>query len=130
MPLTKGQTYSFDQIQQETNGVPGPVFYLLHRKGTDLIVAACIDIALNARAPYEVWAGDGEQIKRWADILDSQTQPFEMFVRETDGQWYYRGKFHRKDSSDNPHEIQLRLAQFERSPIYKILFLEEVSQNP
>src|ERR1035437_4386142 len=84
MPLIKGQSYEWDQILAETNSVSGPVFYLLHRRGTDLITAASIDIAKNPRAPYEVWAGDGEQISRWGDILDAQTEPFEMFVRETD----------------------------------------------
>jgi hypothetical protein len=127
MPLIKGQSYEWDQILAETNSVSGPVFYLLHRRGTDLITAASIDIAKNPRAPYEVWAGDGEQISRWGDILDAQTEPFEMFVRETDSLHYYRGRFRKKHSSNNQHEIALRLAQVPRGPIYKILFLEEVS---
>jgi hypothetical protein len=127
MPLVKGQTYEWNEILRELGATSGPVFYLLHKRGTRTILGACLDIAYNPRAPYEVWAGTGEHVSDWADTLDAQARSFDVFVRETNGHHYYRGRFKRIGSSAQPDEIALRLAQApERGPIYKILFLEEV----
>jgi hypothetical protein len=127
MPLVKGQSYEWSSILQETESVAGPVFYLLHFQGTRTIAAASLDIAFNPRAPYEIWAGSGEHVSDWADTLDAQLEPFEVFVREMDGRHYYRGKFKRVTSSNDAGEIALRLAQVpQRGPIYKIIFLTEV----
>jgi hypothetical protein len=127
MPFVKGQSYEWDQILSGLNAVSGPVFYLLHQHGTRLILGASLDITFNSRAPYEIWAGSGVHVRDWADILDAQMEPFDVFVRETDERHYYRGKFKRIDSSIRQGEIALRLAQTpQRGPIYKIIFLEEV----
>jgi hypothetical protein len=127
MSLIKGQAYLWDEILTELNAVSGPVFYLLHRRGTRTVLGACLDIAVNPRAPYEIWPGIGEHVSEWAEILDVQTEPFEVFVHETDGRHYYRGKFRRVDSTDNANEIALRLAQAPgRGPIHKIIFLQKI----
>ena len=128
MPFIKGQSYEWEEIISDPERVAGPVFYLLHRRDTELVTAACLDIAFNFRAPYEIWAGEGPEVKRWADILDAQVDSFDAFVRELDNRHYYRGRFRRIGSTRDANEIALRLAQAEeRGPIYKLLFLEEVA---
>ena len=127
MALIKGQSYQWADILRETGAENVLPYYLLRRKGGRKIVAASLDIGTNSRAPYEVWAGNGPQIKRWADVLDEQTEPFAVFVCELDGKRYFHGMFERVRSSVDKNEIQLRAQQVNRTDIYKILFLVEVS---
>ena len=127
MSLTKGSTYKWADILQETGAANVLPYYLLRARGGRTIVAASLDIATNPRAPYEIWAGNGREIKRWADVLERQTDPFAVVVREADGQHYYRGSFKCVASTMDQSEIALRGMQAERSDIYKILFLEELS---
>lgn len=130
MPFIKGQSYDWNEILEGSESVAGPVFYLLHRIGTQVVTAACINIKWNPRAPYEIWPGIGPEVRRWADVLDQQTGDFNVFVRETDDRHYYRGKFRRVSSSTDSNEIALRKAQAEREAIYKIIFLAEVPSQP
>ena len=127
MALQKNQIYKWADILRETGAANVLPYYLLRRKGGRTIVAASLDIETNSRAPYEVWAGDGREIKRWADVLDRQIEPFPVFVCETNGKRYFRGIFKRVNSSTDKHEIALRSVQADRNDIYKILFLKEVS---
>jgi hypothetical protein len=126
MPLLKDQAYKWADILREIGAANVPPYYLLRPRGGRTIVAAALDIGTNTRAPYEIWAGNGPQIKRWADVLDRQTQLLAVFVREMDGQHYYRGTFKRVASTTDEREIALRGMQAKRNDIYKILFLEEV----
>jgi hypothetical protein len=127
MCLTKGNTYKWADILRETGAANVLPYYLLRPRGGRTIVAASLDIATNPRAPYEIWAGNGREIKRWADVLERQADPFAVVVREADGQHYYRGRFKCVAATTDQSEIALRGMQAERTDIYKILFLEELS---
>jgi hypothetical protein len=126
MKLIKGKTYRWNEILNGLNSVAGPVFYLLHKKGTELITAVCLRIDTDPRAPYEVLVGDGPFIRDWADKLYTQKNVLPVFVEELDGNRYYRGRFRPAGQSIDPNEIQLRGQQAERKDIYKIIFLEEI----
>jgi hypothetical protein len=126
MNLIKGTTYEWREILDGLHAVAGPVFYLLHRPGTQIVAAACLSIDVNPRAPYEIIPATGQFIKPWADIFAAQTQTVPVFVRELDRKWYYRGQFKVVAQSSDPREIRQRGKQANRTDIYKILFLEEV----
>ena len=127
MNYIKNQTYKWAQILDGSEAVAGPVFYLLHRRGTQIVTAACLDVRMNPRAPYEIIPANGERIAPWADNLCHQNTPVRMFVREVDDEFYYRGQFKVVGQSDDPHQIRLRAQQANREDIYKIIFLAEVS---
>ena len=126
MKLTKGKTYKWDEILNGLNSVAGPVFYLLHEKGTELVTAVCLRIDTDPRAPYEVLVGDGPFIRDWGDKFYKQQSALPVFVEELDGNRYYRGRFKPARQSIDPNEIHLRGQQANRKDIYKIIFLEEV----
>ena len=126
MTLVKNQTYKWSDILTGLHAVAGQVFFLLHRPGTQTVVAACLSIDVNPRAPYEIIPATGQFIKPWADKFAAQAEPVPVFVRELDRKWYYRGRFKVIAQSADPREIQQRGKQANRTDIYKILFLEEV----
>jgi len=126
MPFTKGQSYRWQQILDDLDAVAGPVFYLLHRPGTQTVAAACLSIDVNPRAPYEIIPATGKFIKPWADTFAAQAAAVPVFVRELDRKWYYRGRFKVIGQSNDPREIRQRGKQANRTDIYKILFLQEV----
>ena len=101
-------------------------FYLLRRRSDDTVVAACLIIGINPRAPYEIIPANGPLIRRYADKFCRQSEPIDMFVQEADGKWYYRGKFKLAGQSKDANEIKLRAQHANRRNIYKILFLEAV----
>lgn len=128
MNFTKGQTYEWKAILAGLNAVAGPVFYVLHYKGTDKVAAACLRIDKNPRAPYEIIPKNGPFIAPWADTFCAQVDPVPVFVQELDGKWYYRGRFKVSAESSDANEIHLREQQANRTNVYKILFLQEISE--
>lgn len=130
MSFIKGQTYEWKDILGGLEAVAGPVFYLLHERGTQTVKAACLSIDVNPRAPYEIIPAIGQFISPWADNLCSQTEPIPVFVRELDGKYYYRGIFNVTGQSSDANEIRLRGQQCNRTDIYKIIFLAEAPTQP
>jgi len=124
--LIKNQTYTWSQILAETGAANVLPYYLLRTSASRTIVASSLDIKTNPRAPYEILAGDGREIKRWANVAEKQIKPFAVFVCELDGKSYFRGHLKCVDSSIDAKEIALRAEQANRKDIYKILFLTEV----
>jgi len=128
MNLVKNHTYQWNQILAGLNAVAGPVYYVLHYKGTNKVAAACLRIDKNPRAPYEIIPKNGQFIAPWADTFCAQSESVPVFVQELDGKWYYRGCFKVSGQSSNPNEIRLREQQANRTNVYKILFLEEAAE--
>ena len=126
MNFLKYQTYKWNDILTPLNAVDSPVRFLLRHKDSEKIVAACVRIDLNPRAPYEIIPSQGEHVAPWSDKFAAQTEPVPVFVKESDGQWYYRGDFKVAAQSADANEIRLREQQANRAHVYKILFLEEV----
>jgi hypothetical protein len=126
MKFIKGKTYKWNEILEGSDSVDRPVRYLLHKRGTDTIAAACLDILINPRAPYELTPANGPQIKPCADKFCNQGTPVPVFVRELDRKWYYRGQFKVVGESSDENELTLRGRQAGRTDIYKIIHLAEV----
>jgi len=127
MSFTKNQTYTWQQILRGLNAVNAPPYYLLRDRATQKVVAACLVIGVNPRAPYEIIPARGPLIRRYADRFCKQTGTIDVFVQEADEQWYYRGVFRLKSQSNHPNELNHRATQANRRNLYKILFLEEVA---
>ena len=127
MSFLKGRTYKWQEILTELDAVTGPPFYLLRRRKDEVVVAACLVIGVNPRAPYEIIPANGPLIRRYADKFSRQSNPIDVFVQESDGKWYYRGKFKLAGESKDANEIRLRAQQANRRNLYKILFLTEVT---
>lgn len=128
MSFTKGKTYKWQEILDGLKSTGAPPYYLVRRKADDVIVAACLVIGVNPRAPYEIIPARGPQIRQYADQFCSQTEPIQVFVKELDNKWHYRGWFKRVGESTDDKEIKLRGKQADRTDIYKIIFLSEVTQ--
>jgi len=128
MKFEKGHTYDWNTILAGLNAVAGPVFYLLHQRGSQTIKAACLSVDVNPRAPYEIIPATGPQITIWAEILCKQADPIPVFVRELDDKYYYRGLFKVTGQSSDANEIRQRGKQANRTDIYKIIFLSEISE--
>lgn len=128
MNFNKNETYEWNEILAGLNAVSGPVYYVLHYKGTDKVAAACLRIDKNPRAPYEIIPKNGKFIAPWADTFSLQSEPVPVFVQELDGKWYYRGRFKVVGQSSDPNEIRLREQQANRTNVYKILFLQEAPE--
>jgi len=129
MNLVKNQTYLWNDMLTGLNAVAGPVFYVLHYKGTENVAAACLRIDKNPRAPYELIPSNGQFIAPWADKFCAQREPVPVFVQELDGNWYYRGRFKVAGQSSDPNEIEQRKKQAHRTDVYKIIFLQEVPEG-
>ncbi len=126
MNLVKGQTYKWSAILAVTGAANVAPFYVLRRAGGQSVVAACLVIGVNPRAPYEIIPANTPLISGWADVFSAQREPVPVFVKELDNKWYYRGQFRVRGESTDSKEIKLRGKQANRTHLYKILFLEEV----
>ena len=85
MLLTKGQRYTWSEIVDETGADGSPPYYLLHRDGK--VVAGCFTLELNPEAPLVVLAGDGPQVREWADLFCVQTGSIPVCVKSGLGEW-------------------------------------------
>jgi hypothetical protein len=126
MNFTKSRTYKWHEILDGLEAVNAPPYYLLRHRVTQKVVAACLVIGVNPRAPYEIIPAKGPLIRRWADAFCKQRGTLDVFVQEAGGQWYYRGQFRLAGESSDANELKLRALQANRRNLYKILFLEEV----
>jgi hypothetical protein len=124
MSLIKGQRYTWSEIVDETGADGSPPYYLLHRDGK--VVAGCFTLEINPEAPLVVLAGDGPQIREWADLFCAQTSSIPVCVKSGLGEWLCCGNFKLVRSSTNPAEIARHSAQARRSDVYKLFFLQEV----
>jgi hypothetical protein len=124
MLLTKGQRYTWSEIVDETGADGSPPYYLLHRDGK--VVAGCFTLEINPEAPLVVLAGDGPQIREWADLFCAQTSSIPVCVKSGLGEWLCCGNFKLVRSSTDPAEIARHSAQARRSDVYKLFFLQEV----
>ena len=123
MLLTKGQRYTWSEIIDETGADGSPPYYLLHRDGK--VVAGCFTLELNPEAPLVVLAGDGPQVREWADLFCVQTGSIPVCVKSGLGEWLCCGNFRLVRSSTDPAEIARHSAQARSSDVYKLLFLQE-----
>jgi len=124
MSLTKGHRYTWSEIVDETGADGSPPYYLLHRDGK--VVAGCFTLEINPEAPLVVLAGDGPQIREWADLFCAQTSSIPVCVKSGLGEWLCCGNFKLVRSSTDPAEIARHSAQARRSDVYKLFFLQEV----
>jgi len=124
MSLIKGQRYTWSEIVDETGADGSPPYYLLHRDGK--VVAGCFTLEINPEAPLVVLAGDGPQIREWADLFCAQTSSIPVCVKSSLGEWLCCGNFKLVRSSTDPAEIARHSAQARRSDVYKLFFLQEV----
>lgn len=124
MSLIKGQRYTWSEIVDETGADGSPPYYLLHRDGK--VVAGCFTLEINTEAPLVVLAGDGPQIREWADLFCAQTSSIPVCVKSGLGEWLCCGNFKLVRSSTDPAEIARHSAQARRSDVYKLFFLQEV----
>lgn len=124
MSLIKGHRYTWSEIVDETGADGSPPYYLLHRDGK--VVAGCFTLELNPEAPLVVLAGDGPQIREWADLFCAQTGSIPVCVKSGLREWLCCGNFKLVRSSTDPADIALHSAQARRSDVYKLLFLQEV----
>jgi hypothetical protein len=124
MSLIKGQRYTWSEIVDETGADGSPPYYLLHRDGK--VVAGCFTLEINPEAPLVVLAGDGPQIREWADLFCAQTSSIPVCVKSGLGEWLCCGNFRLVRSSTDPAEIARHSAQARRSDVYKLFFLQEV----
>ena len=125
MQFIKGNTYRWQEILDGLEAVNAPPYYLLRHRVTQKVVAACLVVGLNPRAPYEIIPAKGPLIRRYADAFCKQRGTLEVFVQEADKQWYCRGRFQLTGESNDENEIELRALQANRRDLYKILFLQE-----
>jgi hypothetical protein len=125
MSLIKGHRYTWGEIVEKTGGDGSSPYYLLHRDGK--VVAGCFTIELNPEAPRVVLAGNGPQIREWADIFCAQKGSIPVCLKSGLGEWLCCGNFKLVRSSTDQAEIAKHSASANRNDIYKILFLEEVS---
>jgi hypothetical protein len=124
MSLIKGRRYTWSEIMDETGADGSTPYYLLHRDGK--VVAGCFTLELNPEAPRVVLAGNGPQIREWADIFCAQTGSIPVCLKSGLGEWLCCGNFKLARSSADPAEIARHSAQAGRSDVYKLLFLQEV----
>jgi hypothetical protein len=124
MSLIKGQRYTWSEIVDETGADGSPPYYLLHRDGK--VVAGCFTLEINPEAPLVILAGDGPQIREWADLFCAQTSSIPVCVKSGLGEWLCCGNFKLVRSSTDPAEIARHSAQARRSDVYKLFFLQEV----
>ena len=124
MSLIKGQRYTWSEIVDETGADGSPPYYLLHRDGK--VVAGCFTLEINPEAPLVVLAGNGPQIREWADLFCAQTSSIPVCVKSGLGEWLCCGNFKLVRSSTDPAEIARHSAQARRSDVYKLFFLQEV----
>jgi len=124
LSLIKGQLYTWSEIVDETGADGSPPYYLLHRDGK--VVAGCFTLEINPEAPLVVLAGDGPQIREWADLFCAQTSSIPVCVKSGLGEWLCCGNFKLVRSSTDPAEIARHSAQARRSDVYKLFFLQEV----
>jgi hypothetical protein len=125
MSLIKGQHYTWSEIVDATGADGTPPFYLLHRDGR--VVAGCFTLELNPEAPRVVLAGNGTQVREWADIFSAQQGSIPVCLKTGMAEWLCGGHFKLARSSTNPVEIANHSALAQRSDVYKLFFLEEVA---
>jgi hypothetical protein len=125
MSLIKGRRYTWSEIVDATGADGSPPYYLPHRDGK--VVAGCFTLELNPEAPLVVLAGDGPQVREWADIFCAQAGAIPVCVKSGMGEWLCAGRFKLVRAGTDPAEIALHSAAAHRSDIHKLLFLQEVA---
>jgi hypothetical protein len=123
MPLINGRRYTWSEIVEETGADGLPPYYLLHRDGR--VVAGCFTLELNPEAPLVVLAGDGPQVREWADVFCAQTGSIPVCVKSGMGEWLCCGRYKLVRASTDPAEIARHSALAQRSDVYKLIFLEK-----
>jgi hypothetical protein len=124
MPLIKGHRYTWSEIVEKTGADGSLPYYLLHRN--DKVVAGCFTLELNPEAPLVVLAGDGPQIREWADTFCAQKDSIPVCLKSGLEEWLCCGNFKLVRASTDPAEIAKHSAHANRTDICKIFFLEEV----
>ena len=125
MSLIKQRRYTWSEIVDETGADGSTPYYLLHREGK--VVAGCFTLELNPEAPLVILAGDGPQIREWADLFCAQMGSIPVCVKSGLREWLCCGNFKLVRSSTDPVEIASHSAPAKRSDVYKLLFLQEVA---
>ena len=125
MSLIKGRRYAWSEIVDETNADGTPPYCLPHRDGK--VVAGCFTLEQNPEAPRIVLAGNGPQVRELADIFCAQAGSIPVCVKSGMGEWLCGGRFKLVRASTDPVEIASHSASAQRSDVYKLLFLEEMT---
>lgn len=123
MSLIKGRRYTWSEIVEETGADGSTPYYLLHQDGK--VVAGCFTLELNPEAPLVILAGNGPQVREWADIFSAQTGSIPVCVKSGMGEWLCSGNFKLARSSTDSNEIAMHSALARRSDVCKLLFLQE-----
>lgn len=89
MRFTIGAEYTRREIHAACGG--NPQTYLPTKDG--VVVAACLRLDLNPRAPHVVLCGSGPTIRKAGDLLAGQSQPVPMFIKRAPQHWEYQGLF-------------------------------------
>lgn len=96
--LTVGTEYTRAEIHAQLGG--SQQSYLPHKAG--VIVAACLDPALNPQAPLVILCGNGPDIRKAGDLLAQQATPIPVFIKKAPKRWVYQGWFQVAESCTEP----------------------------
>lgn len=119
-----GSDYTRDEIYAIVGG--SKQTYLPTKEG--VVVAACLKIDLNPRAPNVVLCGNGKLIARAGDLLANQRTDVPVFLKRAVNHWEYQGKFTVASSHTTGTEFENLIAGSRRDPstVSRVILLQPV----
>lgn len=69
------------------------------------VLAVCIDLAMNPKAPDRILVGTKPQVAATADILAQQPGEVPVFVKRRSSEWVYRGDFRVAEVCRDPEQL-------------------------
>ena len=121
--LVEGDFYEW----RELPGLLGfaPRGYLTEDERRGEILCGCFKLDHNPDAPDILLAGDKADVVQKARLFARQKQFIPIFVKATDTEWEYCGKYRVETFTSNKAEIAIQGERSERDEIAVVLFLEK-----
>lgn len=124
--FTIGTEYSRDDIHEQLGG--SKELFLPHKSG--IVVAACLRIEKNPRAPSVILCGKGPQREAAAAMLVRQASAIPVFIKR-DGGWRYVGNYRPIASYTSGLEFESRIAGSgrDRSDVSRVIVMTPASRS-
>lgn len=122
MAFILGLAYTRAAIHAQCGG--NPQTYLPTKDG--VVVAACLRLDLNPRAPDVILCGSGPRIRQAGEFLFEQRQPIPVFIKRAAHRWVYQGQFQVAASITDPADCTPYIAGSGRDPgmISRVILLQ------
>ncbi len=120
-----GNEYSRDDINAQLGG--SKELFLPHKSG--IVLAACLRIKKNPRAPTVILCGKGPQREAAAAMLVRQASAIPVFIKR-DGGWRYVGNYRPIASHTSGPEFESRIAGSgrDRSDVSRVIIMEPATR--